>query len=152
MLMPENPLPPAEAKTEEHPIADYYDGVRQLEMKGYESGIKNARTALFVTAALIFAGELITVSIAGLPITAMVLGIALIEAGIFVGLALWTKTKPYSAIMTGIVIFIGIWILAFVVSGAMGAISGILARIIILSYLISAVKPAKAWEQAKKSI
>ena len=150
--MSENQQPPVEPRTEQHPIADYYDGVRQLEIQGYESGIKKARTALFVTAALVFAGEMIAAAIANIPITALVIGIALIEAGIFVGLAFWTKTRPYSAIMTGIVIFIGFWIFAIVVSGFTGAVSGILVRIIILSYLISAVKPAKAWEQAKKSV
>ena len=148
--MPDNQQTPTETN-QEHPISDYFEGVRKLEIEGYETGIKKARTALFVTAALIFAGELIGVAIAGLPITPQLLGIAVVEAGIFVALAFWTKTKPYSAIITGLIVFIALWAAAIAVLGARGAVSGIIVRIIILYYLISAMKPAKAWEQAKKS-
>lgn len=143
--------PATQNESTDHPISDYYDDIKKSEIAGYEMGIKKARTALFVTAALIFAGELITVSMAGLPISSTVLVIALVEAGIFVGLALWTKTKPYTAIITGLIIFVGLWVLAIIIAGAMGAVGGIVVRIIIIFYLAGALKHAKAWEQAKKS-
>jgi len=133
-------------------ISDYYDGLKQLEMQGYETGVKKARTALFVTAGLLFVGELISVALTGLTLTPLLIGIALIESGVFVGLAFWTKTKPYTAIIVGLVIFIGLWILAIIGSGFMGAIGGIIVKIIIISYLISALKPAKAWEDARKNM
>jgi hypothetical protein len=136
----------------ENEIADYYDGLKQLEIQGYEAGVRKARTALFVAAALIFAGELISAGLTGLTLTPVVVGIALIEAGIFVGLALWTKKQPYAAIIIGLAVFIGLWILAIIVSGFKGAIGGIIVRVIIISYLISALKPAKAWEEAKRNM
>jgi hypothetical protein len=131
-------------------ISKYLEGYRQLEMQGYETGIKKARTALFVTAGLIFGGEMISAAITNIPITPLLLGIALIEAGIFVGLALWTKKRPYAAIVTGLVIFILLWIFSIVVLGGKAAYSGIIVRIIIISYMVSAIKPAKAWEDTKK--
>ena len=150
--MPEDPNENSIHQTPGNEISDYYDGLKQLEMQGYETGVKKARTALFVTAGLLFVGELISVSLTGLTLTPALIGIALIESGIFVGLAFWTKTKPYTAIIVGLVIFIGLWILAIIASGFMGAIGGIIIRIIIISYLISALKPAKAWEDARKNM
>lgn len=148
--MPENEQQSQGTPQSENPIADYYEGARQLEIQGYETGIKKARTALFVTAALILAGELITASMQNIPLTPLLIGIAVFEAAIFVGLAFWTKTKPYTAIILGLIIFIGFWVLAILTSGFRGAIGGIIVRVIIISYLVSSLKHAKAWEEAKK--
>ncbi len=134
----------------ENEISDYYEGVKKQEMEEYENGIKKARTTLFVTAALVFAGELIAAGIAGIELTPLLIGIALIEAGIFVALGFWTKTKPYAAIVTGLIIFILMWVAAIATTGGKAAYSGIVVRIIIIGYLIRAMKPAKAWEETKK--
>jgi hypothetical protein len=149
--MPENQNPNNPSPGSENEISDYYEGMKKLEMQGHETGIKKARTALFVTAALIFIGEMIAVAASDAGFTPLVIGIALIEAGIFVALGFWTKTKPFTAIVTGLVLFILMWILAIVVTGGKAAYSGIIVRIIVISYLISAMKPAKAWEEAKKN-
>ncbi|HYC40576.1 MAG TPA: hypothetical protein VEB63_08810 [Chitinophagaceae bacterium] len=135
----------------EHPISEYYEGVKQLEMQGHESGVRKARNALYVTAALLFISELITAAISDIPVTVELVAIAVVEAGIFVGLALWTKTRPYAAILAGLALFIGLWILAIAIAGLQGAVGGIIVRIIIISYLVSAIKPAKAWEALKKN-
>lgn len=143
---PGNQQPPAENE-----IADYYDGVKKLEMEGYETGIKKARNALFVTAALVFIGELVSAGVSGIGITPLLIVIALIEAGIFVGLGFWTKTKPYSAIVVGLILFILMWVAAIAINGGKGVYSGIIVKIIIISYLVSALKQAKAWEDLKKN-
>jgi len=140
--------PNEEGKNE---ITDYFEGVKQLELQSYESGIKNARTALFVTAALLFVGELISAAVSDVPLTALFWIIMVIQSGIFVGLAFWTKTKPYAAVIVGLVFFILLWISAILVSGFQGAIGGIIVKIIIIVYLVKALGPAKAWEDAKKN-
>jgi hypothetical protein len=139
---------PEERKDE---ITEYYDGVRQLEMQGHESGIKKARTALFVTAALLFAGELISAAISEVQLTPLFWVIILIQSGVFVALGFWTKKKPYAAIVIGLVFFILIWVLAIALSGFQGAIGGIVVKIIIIVYLVKAIGPAKAWEEAKRN-
>jgi uncharacterized membrane protein YoaK (UPF0700 family) len=143
---PDNQQPPAENE-----ISDYYEGVKKLEMEGYETGIKKARNALFVTAALVFIGELVSAGVSGIGITPLLIGIALIEAGIFVALGFWTKTKPYTAIVVGLILFILMWVAAIALNGGMGVYSGIIVKIIIISYLVSALKHAKAWEELKKN-
>jgi hypothetical protein len=142
--------PDSNKPASENEISDYYEGVKKLEMEGYETGIKKARTALFVTAAVVFASELITAAVSGIELTPLLIGIALIEGGIFVGLGFWTKTKPFAAIVTGLIIFILMWVAAIAITGGKAAYSGILIRIIIIGYLIRAMKPAKAWEETKK--
>ena len=149
--MGENQNPGDQQPTSENEIADYYDGVKKLEMEGYETGIKKARNALFVTAALVFIGELVSAGISGIGITPLLIVIALVEAGIFVGLGFWTKTKPYTAIIVGLILFILMWVMAIVIAGGRAAYSGIIVRIIIISYLVSALKHAKAWEELKKN-
>lgn len=140
---------PAEDKSE-HEIADYYEGMKKLEMEGYETGIKKARNALLATGALVFIGELISASTSGIEITPLLIGIALFEAGIFIALAFWTKTKPYAAIITGLILFILMWVAAIAINGGRGVYSGIVVKIIIIVYLVKALKDAKAWEDAKK--
>jgi hypothetical protein len=90
----------------ENVITDYFAGVKKLEVQGYESAVKKARNTLFVTAAVLFIGEIITAAISETELTPLIIGIALFEAGLFVALALWTKKKPYTAIIVGLVLFI----------------------------------------------
>lgn len=136
----------------ENAISDYYDDLKEVELQGYESGVRRARTVLFVTAGLVFIGEVISIAISNLAFTSILLGIAFVESAIFVALGFWTKRKPYTAIMIGLIVFIGLWVLSIAGSGFQGAISGIIVRVIIISYLISALKPAKAWEETKRNL
>ena len=136
----------------ENAISDYLDSLRDLEMRGYESGVRKARNVLFVTAGLVFVGQLLSIAISDLKVTSVLMGMAFIESAIFVGLGLWTKKKPHTAIVIGLIMFIGLWILTIADSGFRGAISGIIVRVIIISYLISALKPAKSWEEAKRNM
>ena len=135
----------------ENAISDYYDGVRELEIQGYESGVKRGRTVLFVTAALVLVGEFIYAAINNVTMTPMLIGIVVVESAFFVSLALWTRRKPYTAILIGLIVFIGMWVLAIIGSGFRAAIGGIIARIIIITYLVRALKPAKDWEEAKRN-
>ena len=150
--MPDNQNQQISNDDEKNEITEYYEGVKQLEMQGYESGIKNARTALFVTAALLFAGELISAAISEIPFTFLFWIIILIQSGVFVALGFWTKTKPYAAIITGLVFFILIWALAIALSGFKGALGGVIVKVIIIVYLAKAIAPAKAWEDSKRNI
>ena len=147
--MTENQNDPTPEKSE-HEIADYYEGMKKLELDGYQTGIKKARNALFVTAALLLVGEIISAASSGLPVTPLLIGIVVIEVGAFVGLAFWTKTKPFTAIITGLILFVLLWVVAVVYVSPDAAYKGIIIRIIIIVNLVTAIKPAKAWEDAKK--
>lgn len=145
---------PAPEPSKENEIADYYEGVKQVEMQGYETGIKKARNALFVTAALVLVGEIIVATSAGIELSPLLIGIIVIETGIFIGLAFWTKSKPYTAIITGLILFILMWVAAIVLNddGGQSIYRGIIVKGLIIYFLASSIKPAKAWEDAKKRV
>lgn len=136
-------------------IADDLEGIRQIEMEGYELGVKKARNALFWTAGLIFIGEMIAGGQGGGEM-GLVIGIALVEAAIFVALALWTKKKPYTAVLVGLCAFIGILLLGVIantlIDGATGAIKaifgGIIVKVVIIVILVRSLGDAKALQQA----
>ncbi|MCX6318164.1 MAG: hypothetical protein NTW29_12795 [Bacteroidetes bacterium] len=139
-----------EEEKKEDAIAEYYEGVKEIEKQSHETGIKKARTALYVTAALVFASELISVSMAGMEITPLLIGIALVEGGVFAALAYWTKKKPYSAIIIGLILFLLLWVFSAVVTNGEAAYKGIIIKVIIIVNLVQALKPAKAWEDLQK--
>lgn len=84
--------------------------------------------------------------------------IALVEGGIFVALGFWTTQKPYTAIICGLICFLGIILLSAVIygltEGSTGIVkalfSGILVKVLILVNLIRPIKDAKALQEAKK--
>lgn len=154
-----NSMSSEEINKSENPIADYADELKQIEMQGYETAVRKARNALFWTAGLVFLGEMISMMRSGLGFDAVIFGIALVEAGVFIGLALWTKKKPHTAVITGLIVFIGFIILSVVLNGmaegsegAMKAIfSGIIVKVIILVTLIKAISDANALQKAKEN-
>lgn len=140
----------SENQPEENVIHDYYEGMKEMEMQGYESGIKKARTALFVTAGLFLLWEIIAVARFEGQVPGLTYLIIALEVGTFIVLGLWTKTKPYTAIIVGIIVFFLLWVAAIAASGNKAIYSGIVVRIIIFFNLFTALKPAKAWEDLKK--
>jgi hypothetical protein len=139
-------------------IADYANEMKQVEMAGYERAVRKARNALFWAGGLIFLGEMIAMYGQGFGFQPLLLLIACIEAGIFIALAFWTKKKPYTAVITGLIAFIAIILLAVVVNGMeegsarvlKALFGGILVKVIILVNLILPLKDAKALQEAMK--
>jgi hypothetical protein len=144
---------------QENPIADYADELKQIEMQGYETAVRKARNALFWTAGLFFLGEMIAMMRTDTGFDPVVFGVALVEAGIFIALALWTKKKPHTAVVTGLIVFIGLNILSVVVNGMTDGsegvmkalIGGIVVKVIILVTLIKALSDANALQKAKEN-
>ena len=98
----------------ENEIADYFEGVKKLELEGYETGIKKARNALFITAGLVLLAEVISLATSGIPLSPFLIGFIVVEVGIFVALGFWTKTQPLTAIIIGLLAFLGLWIFTIV--------------------------------------
>ncbi len=140
-------------ENKESVLGEQYDEIRAIEIEGYELGVKKARNALFLTAGLLFVGEMIAlwqlqIGFENLPMLTWL--IIALEVGVFIGLALWTKKQPYTSIVIGIAAFFAIWILSIVANGAIGAYGGIIIKAIILSNLFRSLKDAKALQEARK--
>jgi hypothetical protein len=138
-------------------IADQLNDLRQAELEGYELAVKKARNALFWTAGLILFWELVTMYRTLAEFDPGITAFAVIVAAIFAGLALWTKKKPYTALIAGIIAFVAYILLAVVangyVDGTTGAfkalVSGIFIKVIIFVQLIRPLKEAKELQAAR---
>ena len=143
---------------QENVISEYASELKQLEMEGYELAVRKARNALFWAGGLIFLGEMISMFGQGLGFQPILFAVALVEAGIFIALAFWTKKKPYTAVVTGLIAFIGILLLSVIVNGMVegsagvlkALFGGIIVKVIILVNLILPLKDAKALQEAMK--
>ena len=143
---------------QENVIADYANELKQIEMEGYELAVRKARNALFWAGGLVFLGEMISMFRQDLGFQPLLFIIALAEAGIFIGLAFWTKKKPYTAVISGLIAFIGIILFSVIINGMVegsagvlkAIFSGIIVKVIILVNLILPLKDAKALQEARK--
>lgn len=139
-------------------ISDYVSELRQSDMEQHERAIKKARNTLYLVSVLMFIGELVGMLVSEEGYSHIGLVIALLEAGIFVALAAWTRRKPYSAIVGGLIAFIGIHTLGFAINlyaGDMGGalkalLGGIIIKILVLVTLFQALKNAKAVQYPDK--
>src|SRR5215831_2707354 len=78
----------------------------ELIGQGYDKHIRNARIALFVAAGQeILTGLMSPTSLDSIALTYVWTEVAVI-AGIFIALALWTKRKPFIAILIGLILYI----------------------------------------------
>lgn len=144
-----------EPEKKEDLISDYVNEVRQMDLEYAQHGIRKARNTLFFAGALIFVSEMISAFTQGYEVTWLVLLIALVESGVFVALALWTRKKPYSAIIGGIIAFIGVLVFAAAVNayvdgwdGALKAVfGGFIVKILILVALFRALGDARTVQQ-----
>jgi asparagine N-glycosylation enzyme membrane subunit Stt3 len=144
-------------KEEKTVLADHMNELRQIEMEGYELGVRKARNALFWAGGLIFAGEMFSMYQLGYGFDPTIFGIALFMAAVFVGLGLWTRKKPYTALVTGLIAFILFVILSGVVGyiewGAEGfftnMVRGIFIKIVILAALVKGLRDARALQTAR---
>ena len=151
---PNNP----QEEIQQDQIAEYHSDIRQIELEGYELGVKKARNALFWAAGLILLGEIIAYARSGAEVEPI--GIAIITAivGTFIGLALWTKKKPYTAILLGIIAFVAYLLLVVFINGfAEGAegvlkalFGGIIVKVLIFVALIRPLKDAKELQKIKE--
>jgi hypothetical protein len=136
-------------------ITAYHDEIAQIQQEGHQRTIRSARNMLFVASGLIMLQY--AIAIAGNPdiVNPIDMGIMVFFVGSFAALAFWTKKKPYTAIVGGIVVF-ALYIIFQVairtyLEGSVGVLKGLLGgwlfKIMILVALIKPLKDAKELQE-----
>lgn len=153
---------PFEPEDKKDLISDYANEVRQMDLDYAQSGIRKARNALYFAGAMLFISEILSVFQfqGAYSFSWYLLVIALVEGGIFVALALWTKKKPYYAVLGGLIAFISIILLAVSVNayadgwggGIKALVGGFIFKIFILVALFQALGDAKTVQDAQKDV
>jgi hypothetical protein len=78
-------------------------------------------------------------------------GLSAFIAAIFVALALWTKKKPYTAILLALIIYC-LLILIYAISEPSSIAKGIILKVIIIVYLGRGLNNAKEAQQMQKAL
>lgn len=143
---------PVHATPEEEDQFYYRQGAKQLELDSLDKTISNARNALWIIAGV--------TAVFGLGIyffnpdaeAAMAVLITnLIVAGIFVALGFWANQKPFTALLSALILYVTLYLYGVIVAGA-NPLSGIIVRVIIVVYLVKGINSAREAEQLKKEL
>ncbi len=122
----------------------------EFSLEGYDKSIKHARLALFAVAGLqLLFGTIIGVMQVGDTAIYTVV-ISVIVAAIFIGLGLWTKSKPYTAIVTGLIVFISLHLMQGIYDSSTIK-NGIIMKIVVIVYLVKSINDAKEAQEMKKN-
>ena len=122
----------------------------EFSLEGYDKSIKNARLALFAVAGLqLIFGTIIGVSQDSDTAIYTVI-ISIIVAAIFIGLGLWTKSKPYTAIVTGLIVFVSLHLIEAIFDSSTIK-NGIIMKIVVIVYLVKSINDAKEAQEMKKN-
>lgn len=128
-----------ETKTPHEEDSIFDPKLTQLELEDYNSRTRSARNWLFAIGIIFFLGDLLSLYISGVPITASLLVIPAVLAMIFFGLGVWALKQPYKATLTGLIIYLALIVLSAVLSGAVNGAAGVLQALfsgIILKIII----------------
>ncbi|MBO9567161.1 MAG: hypothetical protein J7621_30590 [Niastella sp.] len=137
--MEQNPQQPEKqpdsAPQQENLLEDMYD---YNSMEGYDKPVRNARIMLFVIAGIQLIPLLLMPEMEELA-KWITIGIYVFIAAVFAALALWTKRKPYTAIIVALSFYTGIILLSAVLEPA-SIFQGLILKIIVFVLLINGLR------------
>jgi hypothetical protein len=137
-------------------LTHHLAGIRQMEKAGYALGVRRGRITLFLIAALMFASEVL-IDYAKDLLSWKIFMATLIEASLFIAIGLYTYKKPYIAIISGLVLYIGLWVIGLLLSffdpGSLYSLrnmSSIAVRLVIIVFLLWSLPDARKLEHMEK--
>ncbi|MEP6676269.1 MAG: hypothetical protein ABJA78_13990 [Ferruginibacter sp.] len=123
----------------------------EFSMEGYDKHIRQARNAIFAAAGILLLNVIILAASA--PEDAEYLWIDLSIWGVFIAgfifLGIWTKKKPYTAIICALTLY-GIFITLNAVLDITTLYKGIIFKVIVIVFLIKGLTDAKQAQQMKE--
>jgi hypothetical protein len=120
--------------------------VNKIRLEEMEDAVIKARNTLFAIGALTVIPYLIT-AIQSEQMAVIVIGILL--AMCYLGLALWSGKQPFPAILTGMILYVSMWVLYCILDPS-NIYRGIIYRIMAISALYYGFNAARDYERKKK--
>lgn len=142
---------PLKGGEEEQKQFIYNRDYKHLELKELNRKIKNAGTTLYVLAGLFTLLGVIYyfTNKENEQLALAVLLTNVILSAIFLALASWSKKKPAAAIISGLVLYVLVQLIAIIEDPA-NIVKGIILKVIIIIYLIKGMQSALEAEKIKK--
>lgn len=136
---------------QEGSIGEYYDNYKQTQAELLRVYSRKTKNAIFAIAGIWLVSELLGLAMANVFTTEILLSISLAPA-ILIAAGFFALKQPLAAIIVAAVVFAGFWILTILVVGGIGAISGLLIKVVIIYFLITGFQNAREANRIKKEI
>lgn len=136
----EQQTPPAEES-----IFDESD----FSMKGYDKHVRNARVILYILAGLSLLTFVSIIPIDG-PVKYLLTGMTIAMAAVFFILGYWSKKKPYTALLTALIYFFALVLLAAIMKPE-SLLTGWYVKIAVILFLILGVRNGKQIQDMQKT-
>ena len=141
----------ADGKQPDNSVSGYYENYSETQKEVLAIELRKTRNTLFTLAAIVFAGDLISLLIADAVYLQTIL-IILVVPAILIGLAFLAGKEPMTAIVIAAVIIIGLWVYSIIITGGYSAVSGWIVKAIIVYLLIAGYQHAKEAIRIKKEL
>lgn len=135
---------------DENVLSDYINGYQHLKLAESEGQVKKVRNTLFIVAGLILVSDFFVMMMTAFDWATF--AVSLFIAGIFVGLGFMTRKYPYAAIIVGLILFIGIWLMNVVAVDASHLYKGLLIKAYVIYSLVKGISYAKEAEKLRKEL
>ena len=124
----------------------------EFSMTGYDKHIRQARNSLFAIAILLFINVVI-LYYSNQDYAEYIWIDLLVYGGFiaaFIALGFWTKKKPYTAIVSGLVLY-GLFIFLNAIIDPVTIVKGIIFKVFVIVLLIKGLKDAKEAQALKEN-
>jgi hypothetical protein len=136
---------------EEQTNMDEYRPEDPNSMEGYDKPVRNARIMLFVVAGIELISLVVVKNNTPEPEKTIAVSISILVALFFALFALWTKTKPYKAIIAALILYSSLLLISIIVS-PISIFQGWVIKILVYVILLSSISNAKAVQKWKDSL
>jgi hypothetical protein len=119
-----------------------------LDTSAYDKKVRSARTAIFVVAGIQLAFGIYVAFTGNEELRNIQIGIAVVISAMFFGLGLWSKSKPFTAIITALSLYVGLLVLDAIYEPS-SLVKGVILKILIIGYLAKGIGAAKSAQDIK---
>jgi len=142
-------------QTEQTSVFDTDNELLEYDRDQHRAGVRKARNTLFIAGGLMFVVDMVLLLIqlnnldgAEINYTYLygVVGLDILLLAAFIGLGIWTKRKPYTAILIGLILFCVVQLVAMI-GDPTNIYKGVIVKLVVIVSLVSGLKKAKALQQ-----
>lgn len=135
----------------ERNIIEPYEGYKETQLESLSIQKKKVRNSIFYIAIILLAGSLLALFIANSFNTLLFIN-AIFFPVIFLGIGFFAIKQPMVSVIIAAIVFTLLLILQIIISGGIGAISGLLIKAIVIYFILSAYQSAKEVQKIKKEL
>jgi len=132
-------------------VSDYYDTYKEVQHDILQTETRKTRNAIFLVAALLFGSDLLALFMANAATPSTLLYISVVPL-LFVAVGFFALKQPLAAIITALVLYVGIWGLTVYIYGGSQLMSGLIIKAITVTTLLVGLNNAREAEKARNNL